>query len=227
MITRNNNNLRQALAALPVACCLILAEGALSSGYAQVIDSWYLDPAANGTNVIDTYVTYQHFGGFQYSNGQNFPGTTLDQYSATVRYAHYFYIADHPAGLQLFQTAGYFSNWQFNGFNNDNAPGMHKLQAGDTTLSAFFWPYASHVNQTYLYTAAYVTPPAAGYSENYHVTAGYGGWQGDVQIGLTQGFGPNFSVEAAADVNLQGSEPLGGGYERNVLPIYRLQVWTN
>ena len=216
---------RHAWAVLPFVC--LLADGVMSRTSAQGIDPWYLVPAADGTNLIESSVTYHHFDAFHYSNGISLPGVSLDDYIATIRYAHFFYIGGLPAGLQIFQSAGYGSNWQVNGSNLDNAPGMHKLLAGNTTLSAFLWPYASEASQTYLYTAAYLTPPDGSYAANYAFNEAYGGWQGDLQVGAFKGFGSNVSLEGAGDVQFHGSESLPFGEQSNTDPTYRLQLWAN
>jgi hypothetical protein len=136
-------------------------------------------------------------------------------------------IGNDPAGFQIFQSEDYFANWRFDGVNYDNKAGMKKLQASNTTLSAFFWPYANRTNQTYVYTSVFVTPPDAGAPRHYQVTAGSSAWSGDAQFGIVKGFGPNLSLEAAADADFHGDVELDGGIQRSVDPTYRLQVWGN
>jgi len=223
---RYNKVIGHALAAPLAAGGLILAQGP-ATVHAQTIDPYYLLPLPNGTNELETYGTYQHFNAFQFSNGRNVPNTSLDEYTATIRYAHYVYIAGLPAGLQIFQSVDYATNWQVNGVNYNNAPGARKLGASNTTLSAFFWPYANWDNQTFVYTAAYLTPPDGSYSPNNTFNAAYGGWQGDMQFGALKGFNSNLSVEAAFDADFRGRESLDFGGQRSTDPTYRLQVWAN
>ena len=210
-----------------VVFCLILACGLSSSADARVIDSYNLQPAPDGTNIIETYGTFDRYSGFRFSNGQTMPNTHLDEASATVRYRQYIYIDGHPAGLQISQSVDYFADWQFDGFKQNNASGLRQLGVGGTTLSAFFWPYSSTVNQTQVYTAVFLTPPAAGYDKNRSFSPGYGGWQGDAQAGIVKGFGPHLSLEAAFDGDFHGSESIGFDNRRNTDPIWRLQLWAN
>jgi hypothetical protein len=212
---------------LPLTCGLTMALGLFSAAHGQSIDSYYLQPAQDGTNIIELDGSYQRFNAFQLSNGQKTPNTSLDQYSATVRYAHYIYIDGHPAGLQIFQSVDYFADWRFDGFNNDNASGMKKLQAANTTLSAFFWPYANRTNQTYVYTSVFLTPPDTGAPRHYEFAAASNGWDGDAQIGIQKGFGPNLSLEAAVDADFHSDIDVGDSTRRSIDPVYRLQVWAN
>jgi hypothetical protein len=69
-------------------------------------------------------------------------------------------------------------------------------------------------------------PPDGTYSPN-KASAAYGGWQGDAQIGVAKGFGPNFSLQGAIDVDFLGDESLGYGGHLTTDPIVRLQVWAN
>ncbi len=194
---------------------------------AQTIDTYYLSPEADGTNVIEFDGSFQHSTSFRYSDGRSVPDVAFDQYQAVVRYAHYIYIDGHPAEFQIIQPFDYASNWRFGGFSYNNQPGMRKLQAGGTTLSAVFWPYADRDSRTYVYTAGFVTPPDGSFSSGNSVNGGSGAWGGDVQFGVVKGFGANFSAEGAFDVDFHGSADLGDGYQRNIDPIYRIQIWAN
>jgi hypothetical protein len=212
---------------LAAALCIIAAEGFGSTAEAQAIDTYYMLPLANGSNVVELSGSYAHFNSFQFSSGQKIPNTSLDEYSATFRYARYITIYGHPAGFQLIQPASYFTNAQFNGVNINDAPGIRRLGAGNTTLSAFFWPYANTAEQAYVFTAAYLAPPDGSYSRTNSFNAAYGGWQGDAQIGAVKGVGPNFSLQAAFDADFHGNEPLGFGARLGIDPIYRIQTWAN
>ncbi len=223
---RCDNSPARYLAAPTALMCLLLAQGLAPGAKAQSIDTYIMVPLPASTNVIEADGTYNSSNGFHYTNGQTLPSTSNDNYGAGLRYTRYMAIGDHPIAFQISQSATYFADWQSGGYNEKNYPGMHTVSASNTNLSMLFWPYANAAEQAYVFTAAYLIPPDGSYAPN-KVSAAYGGWQGDAQIGMSKGFGPNFSLQAAIDADFHGDESLGGGTRLAIDPTYRLQIWAN
>ncbi len=192
---------------------------------AQTIDNIYLDVLPGGTNLIEDSGQYQHYNGFQYDNGgPKISGTSLDRYTDTLRYAHYFNVAGYTASVQIFQTVGLYSDWHINGMNLNSQPGVGGLQFGSTTLSAQFWPYVDRARGLEIYTAAYLTPPDPGYSDTRNVNIGSGRWDGDVQVGVHQAVGQNITVDGAFDAAIHGNESIANSQQLRIDPSYRIQL---
>jgi hypothetical protein len=207
---------------------LILAQASIHAAKAQAIDTEYMLPLPNGTNLIEASGALNTANAFHFTNGQDAHDSSLTEYDFDFRFAHYMDIEGYTAGIQLFQTAAYTSNLKVGGVST-NGQGVATLGAGNTTFSAFFFPYQTKEEEkkTDVFTAVYLTPPDGTYSSNPNrISSAFGGWQGDMQVGLVKGITEEFSLQGAFDIQLHGNQPIDGGAHIGTAPTYRAQVWA-
>ena len=140
---------------------LILAQASIHAAKAQAIDTEYMLPLPNGTNLIEASGALNTANAFHFTNGQDAHDSSLTEYDFDFRFAHYMDIEGYTAGIQLFQTAAYTSNLKVGGVST-NGQGVATLGAGNTTFSAFFFPYQTKEEEkkTDVFTAVYLTTVA-------------------------------------------------------------------
>lgn len=212
------------LSAAAVASAMALL--APCAGHAQGIDPDTMTPRADGTNLARVDLTFSHFGQLDFTSGVSWPKSHFDEYNANLALQHYFEIAGQRFNVGISQGIGAFDNFEANGINESNSPGSGQWGATNTTFEARYWPFVNASQQAFADVAAFLTPPDGTNSESRTINIATNAWQGDIEIGGHKGFGPNFSIDAAADVLFMGDRARPGG-SFSTDPTYTLQLWAN
>ena len=78
-------------------------------------------------------------------------------------------------------------------------------------------------------TTVFLYPPTGTYDSRSALNLGDNRWRGDIQLGLTQGFGEHFALDAEFDVQVYGDNnnafPCGRRLSQDA--TYRTQFWAN
>ena len=214
-----------ARAALAGLMCLAAAMGLPGRAAAQEIQPYEFTPLPAGTNVLLGYYTYGHYTSFNVAAGPTFKNSKLETSFANLRYVHFFNeLAGHPVGIQLFQVFGSESGGNVGGRRIGSAFGAQNL-----ALSAFIFPYVNTASKTNTNVTVFLYPPTGTYDRNSAINVGDGRWRGDLQLGLTQGFGEHFGVDLEFDAMFYGDNnnafPTNGRLSQD--PSLRAQVWAN
>ncbi len=213
--------LRLALGAVICAGLAVCSAGRVA---AQEIDPYEFVPLPAGTNLAIGYYVYGHNDEFDAYKGPTFKNSKLEVNVAVARFVHFFEIAGHPAGVQVLQGFGSESGGNVGGERLGSAFG-----AQSTTLSAFIWPYVNTATKTNVVTTAFLYPPDGTYDPHAALNLGDNRWRGDIQIGLSQGFGDHIGVDLEFDAQFYGdsSNSYPGGQYLKQDPTYRVQAWAN
>lgn len=118
------------------------------------------------------------------------------------------------------------NNFELNGVNQTNSPGLGQWGLTNTTLIARYWPFVDEQRQAFADIGAFLTPPTGTNVVSRTLNVAANAWQGDIQIGGHKGFGPNFSVDAAADAVFIGDRARPAGAVATD-PAYSIQLWAN
>jgi hypothetical protein len=89
-LTQNTSlRLRAAPQAAMVCAVLGLAICALPfAARAQSIDPDTMTPRANGTDLVQTTLSFDRFGSLNFTNGTSYPKSHYDSYAATISLGH-------------------------------------------------------------------------------------------------------------------------------------------
>lgn len=200
---------------------------------AQEIEPREFLPLPAGTNLEIGY--YIHGSNYNYigTNGTKVPNSNLEVNIGLERYVHYFNVGGMPAGVQVLQTFGAYSDARLGGASLGNAFG-----AGNTALSAFIWPYSNPTLNQHFNITGFLYPPVGTYDKNSAINlagslSGSPGWTGDLEIGWDHAIGDHFSYDLALDLHFYGDTtgpiqpgvPISVRTNRN--PDLRAQVWLN
>ncbi|GAN77159.1 hypothetical protein [Acidisphaera rubrifaciens] len=201
--------------ALYGAAAMALCLGATRHAAAQSIEPGDLIPAPAGTNVILGYYIYDHFDSVNVASKHPGSGTYNASFNLNLfieRYVHFFNIGDTPAGYQIFDVNG-FQSGTIAGANAD-AGGQNQL-----ALSVFAWPGANSATKTYPFAGIYLYPPVN--------SAGFGslGWAGDLQVGISQGYGDHWNFEFTAYGTYTGPTTSPAGKTTQDI-AYTLEGWA-
>jgi hypothetical protein len=204
--------------------CLFLAVAGAGTAKSQEIEPSDFVPAPAGTNLLLGYYYYGHGTEYNLKDGPTIKDSGVEVNIGVARYGHYFDVAGHPAGLQIYQPFGSQSGAHVDGLSLGSTFG-----AGDTILSGAFWPYANAANKTYVVGVVYLNVPDGGYNPRSQVNIGDNRLSGDVQVGMSKGIGDRFSFDAAFDATFyaDNTDAFPGGQRLNQAPTYRGQLWLN
>ncbi len=204
--------------------CAGLAICSAGRAAAQEIEPYEFTPLPAGTNLAIGYYIYGHNTEFNVANGPTIRNAKNEVNVGVGRYVHFFDVAGHPAGVQVIQPFGSVSGVNIGGQRAGSAFGAQNIQ-----LSAFIWPYINTATKTNFNTTAFLYPPTGTYDRNSAVNLGSNRWEGDFQLGLTQGIGERFGVDLEFDVHFYGdnNQSFPRGTRLSQDPTYRTQVWAN
>ncbi len=204
--------------------CLLLTMGSATRAGAQEIEPYEFTPLPAGTNLAIGYYIYGHDTEFNVARGNTIKNSGLEINVAVSRYVHFVDIAGHPAGFQIIQPFGSESAAHIDGLRLGSAFGAQNIQ-----LSAFIWPYVNTATKTNVNLTGFIYPPTGTYDRRSPINVGDNRWRGDVQVGLTQGFGDNLGIDLSFDTQFYGdnSEYVPGNQRLSQDPSFRAQVWAN
>ncbi len=204
--------------------CAGIAMCSPSDASAQEIQPYEFTPLPAGTNLAIGYYIYGHNTEFNVANGPTLRNTKLEVNIGVGRYVHFFDVAGHPAGFQIIQPFGSESGANVGGQRVGSAFGAQNI-----TLSAFIWPYVNTATKTNVNTTVFLYPPTGTYDRNSAINLGSNRWEGDFQLGLTQGFGERIGVDLEFDAHFYGdnNQSFPRGTRLSQDPTYRVQVWGN
>ena len=210
--------------ALGAVVCAGLAVCSAGRAAAQEIEPYEFVPLPAGTNLAIAYYIYGHDTEFDVYKGPTLKNSKLEVNVGIGRYVHYVEILGHPAGFQILQPFGSESGGNVGGERLGSAFG-----AQSTILSAFIWPYVNTATKTDVITTAFLYPPDGTYDVHSALNLGDNRWRGDIQVGVSQGFGDHIGVDLEFDAQFYGdsSNSYPGGQYLKQDPTYRVQVWAN
>lgn len=207
-----------------VLLCAGIVAGSANLAAAQEIQPYEFVPLPAGTNLAIGYYIYGHNTEFNVAAGPTFKNAKLETNIGVGRYVHFTEIAGHPAGFQLIQIFGSLSGANVGGRSLGSAFGAQNL-----ALSAFIWPYVNTATKTNFNTTVFLYPPTGTYDSRAPLNLGDNRWRGDIQLGLSQGFGEHFGLDAEFDAQFYGDNdnafPQGSRITQD--PTYRVQLWAN
>ena len=205
--------------------CAGLAVCSANQAAAQEIQPYEFTPLPAGTNLAIGYYLYGHNTEFNVANGPTLRNSKVELNLGVGRYVHYFDpIAGIPVGIQVLQVFGSESAANVGGQRVGSAFG-----AQNVILSAFAFPYVNTATKTNFNTTAFLYPPTGTYDRNSAINLGSNRWEGDIQLGLTQGFGERIGVDLEFDAHFYGdnNQSFPRGTRLTQDPTYRVQVWGN
>lgn len=205
--------------------CAGLAAGSASRAGAQEIQPYEFTPLPAGTNVVFGYYSYGHDTSFNVAAGPTLKNSKLETNFFNLRYVHFFNeLAGRPVGIQIFQIFGSASGANVGGRRVGSAFGAQNI-----ALSAFIFPYVNTATKTNTNVTVFLYPPTGTYDRNSAINVGDGRWRGNLQLGVTQGFGEHFGLDAEFDATFYGDNnnayPRGAQLSQD--PTYRAQLWAN
>ncbi|WP_325950258.1 transporter [Pseudomonas putida] len=174
---------------------------------AHALDSSPGDYAWLGDNakVAVLYAQYQHARTFSADGAGEVPNSEFESALGIFRSVYYKSFGDMRMSFQFFVPFGGFPTAKVGGVNQPTAEGL-----GDLTLGSTFYPFASaEPTGTTLGLSLFVTTPTGNHDSS-KVSMGGGGWAVTPQIGLIQGLGNNFYLNAIVDVAWRESVSDGG-----------------
>ncbi len=203
--------------------CLGFAAGLPGRAAAQEIQPYEFTPLPAGTNLAMLYYIYGHNTEFNIARGPTFKGK-LETNVGVGRYVHFWEVAGRPVGIQLFQVFGSLSGGNIAGQRLGSAFGAQNL-----ALSAFVFPYVNPASKTNTNVTVFLYPPTGTYDNRSPLNVGDNRWRGNVQLGLTQGFGEHFGFDAEFDTMFYGDAGNSFPGTRTISqdPSYRVQFWAN
>jgi len=205
--------------------CLGFGAGLSGRAGAQEIQPYEFTPLPAGTNLAIGYYVYGHNTEYVVNNGPTIRNAKLETNIFNARYVHFFNpIAGMPVGIQLFQIFGSASGANVGGQRVGSAFGAQNL-----ALSAFVFPYVNPATKTNTNVTAFIYPPTGTYDRNSAINLGDNRWRGDIQLGLTQGFGEHIGVDLEFDTQFYGDndQSFPGNRRLSQDPTFRVQVWGN
>jgi hypothetical protein len=201
------------------------AMGLSDPAVAQEIQPYEFTPLPAGTNLAIGYYVYGHNTEYNVANGPTIRNAKLEVNLFNARYVHFFDpVAGMPVGIQVFQVFGSESGANIGGQRVGSAFGAQNL-----ALSAFVFPYVNPATKTNTNITAFLYPPTGTYDRNSAINVGDNRWRGDIQLGLTQGFGERIGVDLEFDAQFYGdnNQSFPRGTRLTEDPTYRVQVWGN
>lgn len=175
---------------------LSLSTIALSGTAAHAIDvapgDW--QPAPAGTNLGMLYLNYNTATTLKVDGAGKIQNSRLDVSTAILRYARYEEVGGMPVTFNALLPFGGFPTARIGGVDQQTSSGV-----ADAIFLAALWPiHTSGPWGTHLAIAGYVTAPIGNYNFN-TVSIGSGTVTYTPQLGLQQGIGNGFFLEATLD----------------------------
>lgn len=195
---------------------------ALCSSSASAID---ISPAdytvlPDGTVLALTYFQYTTGDRLDIDGTGNNPNSRLDVGVALLRSVYYSSIAGVPISMQAILPVGTFPDARIGGVDQQTSDGL-----GDLTLGFTVTPVNTPDKDygTTLAFTSFLTAPTGNFDAT-GVSLGSGTWTFTPQIGLIQGLGNGFFLDAAVDVAFQKDHKEDGlAFSRN--PSTELQSY--
>ncbi|MFF7062670.1 transporter [Pseudomonas sp. NPDC008258] len=149
----------------------------------------------DNTNVTVLYGQYQHSRTFSADGAGEVRNSEFESALGIFRSVYYKSIGGMRVSFQFFVPFGGFPTAKVGGIHQATAEGL-----GDLTLGSTFYPLASaELTGTTLGLSLFITTPTGNHDSS-KVSLGDGGWAITPQIGLIQGLGGNFYLNAIVDV---------------------------
>lgn len=203
-------------AALAVATLLAGAQ----SAWAIDVEPGDYTPLPAGTNAILGY--YQSLSSDTFSiDGNEIPASELSADVGILRYLRYFDANGLPMGFQAILPMGTFNDAQAGGAGLDTEDGL-----GDLTVGVSAWPMAAapdDLTGTTLGVTLYASFPVGEYAPG-GANLGNGGVTITPQVGLIQGLGKGFFLDASYDVTFTQDFD-ADGLDVSIAPLHQAQAW--
>ncbi len=195
-----------------------------SGARAQEIEPSDFVAAPAGTNVLLYYHFYGHDTEYKVRNGPNVKNSGLEVNTDLAIYGHFFSILGHPVLLQVKQPFGSLSGGTVGGVSLGSTYG-----AGNTAVSASFWPYSNPAKRTHVAIVGALNMPDGSYSSQARLNLGDNRVSGFIQLGLSKGVTDRFAFDLAFDSTFYGNNnnALPGGQKLSQSPTNRGQLWLN
>lgn len=173
----------------------------------------------DGTNVGLAYSAYQNAKELKVDGLGEIDNSEVEIYAAILRGVRWQEIAGYKTVMQTFLTTGYVDEAVIGGTKQQSNSGVGDLNFGFT-----FYPLASNEpNGTTLTLSSYLTVPTGEYDIG-KVNIGGGTWVFTPQVGLIQGLGNGYFVDASYDVGLYRTTS-HNGIEVKTDPSSQAQVY--
>jgi len=178
----------------------------------------------SGTNLALLYGQYTTSSKLKVDGVGSIPDSKLGTAVGIARYVHFDTFAGVPVAVQAFIPFGGFTDARIGGFDLRTKDGL-----GDLTMGFTFWPVSSaDPRGTTIGITSYVTLPSGSFGGTPGTTGtaslGSGTTTFTPQIGLIQGLGNGFFLDASADVAIRSDfTDFGFNYSRD--PSYQAQAY--
>jgi hypothetical protein len=149
-----------------------------------------------GTNLALFYLQYMHYDNFNIDGVGDIPESELGVAIGIARYVHYFDFGGLPVSVQGYLPFGGFTDAEIGGFTQSTEEGL-----GDLVLGATVYPVntGDPLYGTVIGFTQFVTLPTGAYDAA-AISVGTGTTTFTSQIGVIQGLGSGFFVDASLDV---------------------------
>ncbi|MCB5408954.1 transporter [Pseudogemmobacter faecipullorum] len=166
--------------------------------------------AGDGRTLAIAYFQHQTSDSFYGADGSTIGNSSLDADIVIARMVHYREIAGQKLAFHAILPIGQFDNIRIGGAGQPAKDGI-----GDLTLGTTWFPVTSaEPTGTTLGLSLFATAPT-GVFRNDHVSFGAGTWSLTPQIGMVQGLGNGFFIDASAEMTVtRDFEEAGVSYER-------------
>lgn len=150
-----------------------------------------------GHTLVLAYGQHQSANSFHLDGAGDVPESEMDANILILRAVHYREIAGQKFVFQMIAPMGKFDGVDIGGARQEVKDGF-----GDLTLGATWFPLASDdAYGTTLGLSAFVTAPTGAFDAN-RVSFGSGTWALTPQIGMVQGLGNGFFVDASVEASI-------------------------
>jgi hypothetical protein len=187
----------------------VFAAGLAAATQAHALDIFPADYTVlpSGTNTAMLYGQYSSSNSLDVDGVGEIPNSDLGVGVGIARYVHYNDVGGVPIAVQAFVPFGGITEAQIGGGEPPTKDGL-----GDLTLGFTVWPVhsAEPTGTTVGITAYLVTPTGAFSDDPSAINLGSGTWNFMPQIGLIQGLGNGFFLDAAFDVNWRADHKENG-----------------
>ncbi|GLS30321.1 Uncharacterized conserved protein [Mesorhizobium albiziae] len=184
--------------------------GCLSAAtQAQALDIFPADYTVlpSGTNLFLAYGQYSTAGSLNVDGVGDVPNSELGVGLGIARYLHYNDIGGIPIAVQAFLPFGGFTEARIGGGEPPTKDGLGDLTFGFTVFPV----HSAEPTGTTIGVTAYLVTPTGAFSDNPSaINLGSGSWSFMPQVGLIQGLGNGFFVDAAFDVNWRADHTENG-----------------
>ena len=165
----------------------------------------------DGRTLAIAYFQHQTSDSFYGADGSAIGNSNLDADILIARMVHYREIAGQKLAFHAILPIGQFDNIRIGGGEQSAKDGI-----GDLTLGTTWYPVTSEEpTGTTLGLSLFATAPTGAF-KNERVSFGAGTWSVTPQIGMVQGLGNGFFLDASAELTVTRNFEEGGvSYERD------------